>query len=45
LMPPQDLSDRLLAGISPDVIRELEARMGVKVSGLTVQVVANPATS
>ncbi|GJQ28203.1 MAG: hypothetical protein HBSAPP03_00870 [Phycisphaerae bacterium] len=42
---PEDLSDRLLAGISPDIIRELEARMGVTVSGLTVQVVTNPATS
>ncbi len=37
---PEDLSERLLAGISPEVLREIESRMGVKVSGLSVQVVA-----
>ena len=41
---PMDLSSRLLAGLSPDLLRELETRMGVRVGHLNVQVVARPAT-
>ncbi len=37
---PMDLSRRLLDGISPDVLREIESRMGVSVSRISVQVVA-----
>ena len=37
---PDDLSERLLAALSPDVLREIESRMGIKVSGLSVQVAA-----
>ena len=41
---PTDLSRRLLAGLSPELLRELEARMGVQVGHLKVQVVARPAS-
>jgi Fur family peroxide stress response transcriptional regulator len=37
---PRDLSHRLLAGLSPDLLLELERRMGIKIEHLNVQVVA-----
>jgi Fur family transcriptional regulator, peroxide stress response regulator len=37
---PEDLSRRILSGLSPELIAELEARMGVRVGGLNVQVLA-----
>ncbi|HYE61380.1 MAG TPA: transcriptional repressor [Phycisphaerales bacterium] len=37
---PQDLSQRLMAGLSPELLRELEQRMGVAIEHLNVQVVA-----
>ena len=40
---PKDLSHRLLASLSPELLRELEARMGVSIDHLNVQVVANRA--
>lgn len=36
---PEDLSERLLGAIPPDAVRELEARLGVKVSRVMLQVV------
>jgi Fe2+ or Zn2+ uptake regulation protein len=36
---PEDLSGRLLGAIAPEVIAELEQRMGVRVRGLSLQVV------
>jgi Fe2+ or Zn2+ uptake regulation protein len=39
---PEDLSGRILGGLSPEVLAELEQRMGVRVRGVTVQVVAEP---
>lgn len=39
---PAEISDRLLASIPPPLLRELEERMGVKVSGLSLQVSAVP---
>jgi Fur family peroxide stress response transcriptional regulator len=39
---PEDLSIRLLSGIPAEVIPELERRMGVRVRGLTLQVVTGP---
>lgn len=39
---PHDLSERLLAGIPGSAVLDLERRMGVRVGGLTVQVVALP---
>jgi Fe2+ or Zn2+ uptake regulation protein len=35
---PEDLSDRLLSGISAEVIAELEQRLGVRVRGLALRV-------
>jgi Fur family peroxide stress response transcriptional regulator len=37
---PPDLSERLLAGVSSEILRELESRLGFTVSGLTVQIEA-----
>lgn len=37
---PADLSDKLLAGLSSEAIRELEERLGVDVSRVSVQVIA-----
>jgi Fur family peroxide stress response transcriptional regulator len=37
---PEDLSHRLLAGVSPDLLKELEDRMGIKVASVNLQVVA-----
>ena len=39
---PPDLSGRLLSDISPTVLKELEGRLGVRVAGLSVQVLAEP---
>ena len=39
---PHDLSRQLLSGIPASVVADLERRMGVRVAGLTVQVVARP---
>jgi Fe2+ or Zn2+ uptake regulation protein len=39
---PADLSDRLLAGLSPEVLREIEARMGMSVARLNVQIEVAP---
>ena len=38
---PPDLSERLLACVSPELIGEIESRMGVRVRRLNVQVVAH----
>jgi Fe2+ or Zn2+ uptake regulation protein len=38
---PIDISRRLMAGLSPELINEIEERMGVKISQLNVQVVAD----
>lgn len=38
---PEDLSARLLTAIPPEVLAEIEQRMGVKVCGLSLQVVAD----
>ena len=40
---PPDLSERLLSYLSPEAVAELEHRMGVRVSGVSIQVVAAPA--
>lgn len=37
---PPDLSERLLARLSPVLMEELQARMGVQIRGVSVQVVA-----
>jgi Fur family peroxide stress response transcriptional regulator len=37
---PLDLSRRLLAGVCPEALKELEDRMGIKVAGVNLQVVA-----
>ena len=37
---PQDLGERLLAGLSPDLVREIEERMGVKVTAVGVSLSA-----
>lgn len=37
---PADISQRLLDGLSPEVLAELEARMGVRIAHLNVQVVS-----
>ncbi|MEX2218700.1 MAG: Fur family transcriptional regulator [Phycisphaerales bacterium] len=37
---PHDLSERLISSIPPEVVAELERRMGVRVRGLSIQVVA-----
>lgn len=37
---PDDLSERLLAGLSPELIREIEQRMGVEVGGVGVSLSA-----
>ena len=34
---PPDLSRKLLAGMPPELIREIEERMSVKISGVSVQ--------
>lgn len=39
---PEDLSGRLLDGIPDSVVSDLERRMGVRVGGLTVQIVVKP---
>jgi Fe2+ or Zn2+ uptake regulation protein len=39
---PEDLSQKLLEAIPPSAVEDLERRMGVRVGGLTVQVVAAP---
>ncbi len=39
---PADLSERLLAGIAPETLREVEARLGVKVARVMVQVITQP---
>jgi Fe2+ or Zn2+ uptake regulation protein len=39
---PGDLSERLLRGIPPGVIAELEQRMGVRVRGFSLQIDAAP---
>jgi Fur family transcriptional regulator, iron response regulator len=40
---PPDLSERLLATLPPEVLAELERRMGVRVRGVSLQVAAMPA--
>lgn len=37
---PQDLSDGLLSRLPPDLLAEVQRRMGVRVSGVSLQVVA-----
>ena len=37
---PTDLSQRLMAGLAPELLKELEQRMGVAIEHLNVQVVA-----
>jgi Fur family peroxide stress response transcriptional regulator len=37
---PADLSQRLMAGLAPELLKELEQRMGVAIEHLNVQVVA-----
>jgi hypothetical protein len=37
---PLDLSRRLLAGVCPELLKEIEDRMGIKVAGVNLQVVA-----
>ena len=37
---PQDLSERLLAGLPESVLHDLERRLGVRVGGVSIQVVA-----
>lgn len=39
---PADLSERLMAGVPPDLVAEIERRMGVRVDRVNVQVVAAP---
>lgn len=38
---PHDLSDRLLGQMPEPIFREIERRMGVRVTGVSVQVVAD----
>jgi Fur family peroxide stress response transcriptional regulator len=40
---PDDLSAKLLTGVSPEVIKELEQRMGVKIASINMQLMAAPA--
>ena len=42
---PQDLSGQLLANIPPSALKELERRLGVKVAGISIQVLAEPIQS
>lgn len=42
---PADISERLLAAIPPETVRELESRLGVKVSRVLLQVVTQPPSS
>lgn len=37
---PQDLSDQLLASVSKEVLKEIEARLGVEVVGVSLQLIA-----
>ena len=37
---PQDLSARLVAGVPAEVLAELERRLGVRVGGISIRVVA-----
>src|SRR4051812_6614771 len=37
---PQDLGDRLLSGLTPEMIEELESRMGIEVGAVNLQIVA-----
>jgi|SRR4051812_10581154 Fe2+ or Zn2+ uptake regulation protein len=39
---PEDLSIKLLEGIPAETVSELERRLGVRVNGLSLQVVAGP---
>jgi Fur family transcriptional regulator, peroxide stress response regulator len=39
---PDDLSAKLLAGVSPELMKELEQRMGVKIATINMQLVAAP---
>ena len=39
---PDELSAKLLAGVSPQLMRELEQRMGVKIATINMQLVAAP---
>ncbi|CAG0999166.1 Transcriptional regulator PerR [Phycisphaerales bacterium] len=41
---PQDLSERLLAGLSLAVLHEIEDRLGISVSRINVQVIAHSRT-
>lgn len=36
---PDDLSEQLLASVSKDVLREIEARLGVKVAAVSLQLI------
>mgnify|MGYP000892729480 CR=1 FL=1 len=38
---PDDLSDRLLAGLCPQAMAELESRLGIRVDQLSLQLVAH----
>ena len=40
---PDDLSAKLLAGVSAEVIKQLEERMGVKIASINMQLMAAPA--
>jgi len=40
---PDDLSEKLLAGLTPEVMKELEQRMGVKIASIGMQIAAAPA--
>jgi Fe2+ or Zn2+ uptake regulation protein len=40
---PEDLSERLLANLPPELLAELERRMGVRVRGVSLQVAVGPA--
>lgn len=39
---PTDLSARLLAGICPQALRELESRLGVRIANLDLRVIVSP---
>lgn len=40
---PCEVSDRLISSVPADVLAELETRLGIRIAGLNVQVIAKPA--
>jgi Fe2+ or Zn2+ uptake regulation protein len=42
---PPDLGEQLLAGLSKSVLREIEQRMGIRVDGVSLQLLASKTTA